>query len=207
MNMTEQDLKQCYLALRRVTPSDAIVRADAGIRLELIERYGEDRQRELVGEWNAEGDGEIDEDGPGIDGLELRRLAQQGLAFEFVEAGMPLEWATRHSHVFQYMPPVYEAADEGDLRTNREARLAGGDFAYARNYGNHELALAILRGSADAIRELTHAILAILTQWRAEEEANGREFGKNYEVEKHEWLHAHANEMAEWGRRVMQRRR
>lgn len=50
--MNEGHLRECYLALRRSPPTDASIRAIAAVRLALIELVGEERQRELVEQWN-----------------------------------------------------------------------------------------------------------------------------------------------------------
>jgi len=50
--LDEGHLKTCYLALRRAEPARDIIAAVAGLRLQLVALVGEDRQRELIGEWN-----------------------------------------------------------------------------------------------------------------------------------------------------------
>lgn len=167
--------------------------AVASLRLLLIDAVGEERQRELIGEWNNE---HRSVGTAGADAGTFRRLAQEGIAFAFVSAGMPLAWARRHTHLFQYMPPVHAPLDEHACAELRAVRRAAGEWAPARNAGNMLLALAVLEANAMAIQEHAAENLSILDEWRTAEP----DLGRDYEFEVHTWLRDHAAMMADWGR-------
>jgi len=187
-----------YSALGRLPASNEAVRGIAGIRLIMNEILGEERQRELVGTWNEERQGAVGNET--IDYRALSSLAMDGTVFAFVSAGMPLEWAKRHTHLFQYMPPVHAPIEENACAEHRRTRWDAGEYAQARDAGNMLLALAVLAGDAHAIYEHAKVNLRILEAWRAEEP----DLGHDYEFEEHAWLRDHAEEMARWGRMVRQ---
>lgn len=166
--------------------------ATASLRLLLIDALGEERQRELIGGWNEELPRAARE-------RALYRLAQEGIAFAFVSAGMPVEWARRHTHLFQYMPPMHAPLDENTCVECRRAQWEAANYAGARDAGNMLLALAVLAGNADAIRRHATDNLHILEAWGAEERNLGRDLGRDYEFEEHAWLRDQAEEMAQWG--------
>ncbi len=198
--MTQDEMRALYLSLRQEKATNATIAAIAKLRLALIELVGEERQRELIGEWNEE----AERDGGHNLEMALQWLASEGFAWLFFQKGMPSEWVSRHSHLWQYMVPDREMRTVQQLRVGRQTRLEEGDFANARNYGNHEIAHAVLSGAHDQVRELTSAVLEILALWRARDEAAGKEFGREYEVEEHQWLHNNAWQMARWGEQVQQ---
>lgn len=190
-------MRKVYHALRILGDRDpgTATPAVASLRLLLSDAIGEDAQRDAVGEWNDEA---RQMQGAGESVRELRGLAAGGIELEFVKAGMPLEWASRHSQLFQYMPPVHAALDSNKCQQHRTERRAAREWWKARDAGNMLLALAVLAADADAIRAHAAENLEILGEWRAAEPNLRRE----YEFEKHAWLRDHADEMAQWGRRV-----
>lgn len=201
MPLTDEKMIRCFrvaykaLSLLGEINPEAATPATASLRLIMSMFFGEERQRELVGQWNDEPALARHE---GMPDVALHRLAEEGIAFAFVCAGMPAEWAKRHSHLFQYMPPVHAPLEHDDLMMSRDAARNAGEFAHARDAGNMLLALAVLDGDGNRIRELAAENLAILDAWRLTDPNLGRE----YEFEKHTWLRDHAVEMAQWGEDV-----
>lgn len=202
--MDEEKRVECfrivYAALSSSTAPEHVA-AVASVRLLLIEAVGEDRQRALIAAWNdsTSAAAPVREDH-----AELHRLAADGVAFAFVEAGMPIEWARRQYAIFQHMPPGKAAPDRIADQVRDAARQAG-DFSRARIVGSELIARAVLDGDANAIRESAAENLAILSEWEAAR-PNLRE-ERGYEFDQHEWLVAHADDMANWGRRVSGRLR
>jgi hypothetical protein len=183
-----------YRSLRLLGESEpaAATPAVAALRLLLIDMAGEDRQRELISQWNEE---PPLPSAAGESGAALRRLAPEGIAFAFVDAGMPVEWARRHRHLFQYMPPVYAALDGNACAARRQAQREARNWPWARDAGNMLLALAVLQGDVPAILAHAEENLAILAEWRAA--APDQIF--EHEFEEHSWLRDHVVEMAQWG--------
>ena len=174
-------------------------------RLLLIDCVGEARQRELLGEWQAEAEvmaEAVAESEPAQARSEgsQRYLLAQDLASAFAEAGMPFEWACRFSYLFQTMPPLMDGLDRTGCLARREEERASGDYAWARIRGNYLIADAIARGDLDdTVRHVTQNC-EIYEAWEAAEPAVRRE--RADEFEEHAWLRAHCAEMVGWSRRV-----
>jgi hypothetical protein len=172
--------------------------AIASLRLLLIESVGEERQRELVSAWNEEA---AAYPASASSTQALRRCALDGIAYGFVEAGMPLEWVARQTHIFQYMPPLCDYAEPNELLTLRDDAWRERHWWRARNLGNHLLALAVLAGDEESIQSFAEDNLTILEAWRAAES----DFSGDHELEEHRWLREHARAMARWGAIVRDR--
>jgi len=194
--MTIDEIKSEYLQLC-VSNSNNYPRV-AKLRLMLIDLVGEERQREFIGEWNED----VRTLKPVDQDWELRRLAIESISMEFQSHGMPSQWASRHSHLWQYMITGEQNITPDALQAERQQRLAENDYPNARRCANHEIALAVLSGDGDRVHELARAVLDILEQWRLSDEASGKEFGREYEVEQHNWLLQNAQSMATWGDQV-----
>lgn len=184
-----------YKAVSRSGGADP-ARAIAAVRLLLIDAVGEESERALTERWND------DPAEPDYADVNLcRELAASGIAFEFVSSGMPLKWAQRFHHLFADLPPVNQPYDAATCAERREQLRLAGAFGQARLWGNQRIALAILEGDADVVRQHALANLEILEQWRSIEPDLGRE----YEFEEHAWLRDHAAEVAHWGLSVRHR--
>lgn len=171
----------------------------AAVRRLLCDEVGWERQRELVGEWNAAMRQE-DAAQPNIDRA-MTALALDGIAFAFVREGMPMEWAIRHQHLFHYMLPGREDRSIEAIEARRIRKVQEGDHAEARISGNARIAVAVLEGDSRTIRRICGENLDILARWLDEDP----DMGFEHEFEEHRWLMVHAVEMAEWGRKVASR--
>jgi hypothetical protein len=182
-----------YRALTHLGTIDpeAATPAIAAARLLLIDAAGEERERALTIRWNREPQLQ----GRAGAGFE-RRLAEDGIAFAFVSAGMPVAWASRFNHLFCDMLKPPGEAQNYELR--RDELREQGEFGQARIWGNSLIAASIIAGDAPAVRQSAIQNLEILRQWRAAEP----DLGRDYEFEEHAWLRSNAERVAGWGLQV-----
>ncbi|MGH7099256.1 MAG: hypothetical protein ACREE4_16570 [Stellaceae bacterium] len=90
--MDEKLCRLVYLALRTAPALEHSIRGIAALRKMMIDAFGFERQRELIGQWN-----ELPlppPDGHAIP-RSIRALAEEGIACLWTEAGMPVEMLGR----------------------------------------------------------------------------------------------------------------
>ena len=175
---------------------EAAIAGVAAIRLLVLDELGEERRRALFGMW--------DEDQPPAwmrVQFAMARLAGKGIGFAFVQAGMPVEWASRLGHLFDYMVPGGQVVDGEERLAMRDEAIARRDHPTARNIGYDLVAAAMLAGDEAGIRGLAMENPAILARWREEKPGHVAD----HEVEACRWLRDHAGEIAGWGRHVERR--
>ncbi len=195
MALTESDKINCFriaYAALDAGQGAAAPPAAASLKLLLVDILGEVRAHTLIEQWNAERTAESAAQKPQLD---FGQLATGGLAFEFVSAGMPPEWAKRHIRLFRYMPPMSELPSPPECVARRQAGRRARDWPRALDAGNMLIASAILSGNATVLFAYATENLAILKAWQAAEPNPNRE----REFEEYEWLRDHAPGMARWG--------
>ncbi len=200
--MDEDKCRSVYLALRTAPASDIAVRGVAALRLMMIDAFGEDRQRELIGAWN-------DEELPRTNGnsapLSVRRLAEEGIGALWIEAGMPKDMAGQLSNLFHTMFDLVYGAEEDDtdllLQVEQRLRSSPPDFSNARIIANKVLARAMYEGNENRVKTAAKRVQDILSRWKRAEE----DWGRDYELEKTLWIIEHADEITPWSRRVREK--
>ena len=190
--MSVNQLETCWYALVASPSSSQVVAAMAALRLDLISMVGEAEQKELIAKWNSRAAMKVT-----IRKI-LHRLAQDGIAWQFVEAGMPVAWVNRLSYLFQYMGLEASAEPEELLRERMRDNDDVWAHVRARSAGTELLARAILKGDATAIEALSKEVLDILKSWKN----STSHWTQEREIEEQLWVASHAAELAEWGTRV-----
>jgi len=200
--MDEDLARFIYLALRTAPASDTAIRGIAALRKIMFDSFGTETQRELIAAWNeiplpaADGDAVA----PSI-----RCLAEKGIGYLWIEAGMPPDTVSRLDHLFGTMFDLMIGALEDDehlsLEINQRLATVPPDFSQARIIANMALARAMYQGDVGEIAQCASHVLDILSRWRAEE----KDWGRDYEIEEVRWIIENVEHIHHWSGAVRER--